>query len=38
MLGGELAGRVRWAADILLQLTAGSFFVAFSDDGKVLAR
>eukprot|EP00903_Cladosiphon_okamuranus_P008720 g8352.t1 len=36
-LGYDLEPKVRWAADILLQLTAACSFVAFSD-GKVLAR
>eukprot|EP00752_Nemacystus_decipiens_P006524 g5875.t1 len=36
-LGADLEGKVRWAADIVLQLTAACSFVAFSD-GKVLAR
>ncbi|CAM9322434.1 unnamed protein product [Laminaria digitata] len=36
-LGSDREGRVRWAADILLQLTAGCSVLVFSD-GKVLAR
>lgn len=36
-MGSDLEGRVRWAADILLQLTAGCSLVVFSE-GKVLAR
>lgn len=37
-LGEELEARVRWAADILLQLTPACSFVALSDGGHVLAR
>ncbi|CAN0112737.1 unnamed protein product, partial [Ascophyllum nodosum] len=36
-LGPELEDRVMWAAGILLQLTAGCSFAAFSG-GKILAR
>lgn len=36
-LGDELEGKVMWAADILLQLTAACSFVLISDE-KVLAR
>lgn len=36
-LGADLELKVRWAADIVLQLTAACSFVAFSDE-KVLAR
>ena len=36
-LGTDLEVKVRWAADIVLQLTAACSFVVFSD-GKVLAR
>lgn len=36
-LGPDLEDRIMWAADILLELTAGCSLVAFSGE-KILAR